>query len=75
LFLGEWALGCCCFGALQQTLQDVQAGHMCSHGSSHTCDHAEVRLGLKRVQHLDDVFMPELPQDFNLLPQVPDVLF
>ena len=40
-----------------------------------TCDDTEVRLGLKCVQHLDNVFMAQLPQDLNLLPQVFDVLF
>lgn len=39
-----------------------------------TSDHAEVCLGLKSVQHLDNVLMPQLPQDLNLLPQVLDVL-
>jgi hypothetical protein len=42
---------------------------------AHTCDHTEVCLGLKGVKHLDDVLMPQLPQDLDLLPQVPDVLF
>jgi len=29
---------------------------------------------LKGVQHLDDVLVPEVPQDLDLLPQVADVL-
>ena len=37
-------------------------------------DHTEICLGLKGVQHLDDVLMPQPAQDFDLLPQVPDVL-
>lgn len=32
-----------------------------------TCDHAEVCLGLKGVQHLDDVLVAQLAQDLNLL--------
>jgi hypothetical protein len=40
-----------------------------------TSDYTEVCLGLKRIKHLNDVLMPQLPQDFNFLPQVPYVLF
>jgi hypothetical protein len=40
-----------------------------------TCDNTEVSLGLKRIKHLNDVLMPQLPQDFNLLPQVAYVFF
>lgn len=47
----------------------------CLHVRAPTCDHTEVRLGLKGVEHLDDVFVLELPQDLDLLAQVPDVLF
>ncbi len=38
-------------------------------------DNTEVGLCLKSIQHQDDVLMPQIPQDFNLLPQVSDVLF
>jgi len=37
-------------------------------------DNTEVGLRLKSVQHQDDVLMPQIPQDLNLLPQVSDVL-
>mmetsp|Transcript_23688 Transcript_23688/g.70297 ORF Transcript_23688/g.70297 Transcript_23688/m.70297 type:complete len:271 (-) Transcript_23688:18-830(-) len=36
--------------------------------------HTEVCLSLKCVQHLDDVFVPQRPQNLNLLAQVFDVL-
>ena len=38
------------------------------------CDHTEVSLGFKGIQHLYDVLMTQVPQDFDLLSQVPDVL-
>eukprot|EP00955_Chlamydomonas_euryale_P089077 364434-Chlamydomonas_euryale.AAC.7 len=39
-----------------------------------TSHHTEVCLSLKCVQHLDDVFVPQRPQNLNLLAQVFDVL-
>lgn len=36
-------------------------------------DNTEIRLCLKSIQHLNDVFMPQVSQDFNLLSQVSDV--
>ena len=41
---------------------------------SKLCDHAKICLGLKGIQHLDDILMPQPAQDLDLLPQVPDVL-
>lgn len=38
-------------------------------------DNTEVSLCLKSVQHQDDVLMPQISQDLNLLPQVSDILF
>ncbi len=45
------------------------------HGWVLTCDDAELRLRLKGVKQLNDVFMAQLPQDFDLLSQVLYVLF
>lgn len=42
---------------------------------SSTCHYTEVSLGFKRVEHLNDVLMPQLPQYLNLLSQVANVLF
>ena len=39
------------------------------------CHHTEISFGLECIKHLYDVFMPQIPQDLNLLPQVPDVFF
>ena len=36
-------------------------------------DYAEVRLGLKGVQHQDDVLMAQVAQYLNLLAQVADI--
>lgn len=38
------------------------------------CDDTEVSFGLKGVQHLNDVLMPQPSQDLDLLPQISDVL-
>lgn len=39
-----------------------------------TCHNTELCLGFKSIQHLNDVLMPQLAQDLNLLSQVFDVL-
>ena len=38
------------------------------------CDHTEVGLGLKSIQHLYYVLMPQIPQNLYFLPQISDVL-
>jgi hypothetical protein len=57
------------------TLQGIAVGSSVLPLLLLTSDYTEVCLGLKRIEHLYDVLMPQLPQDFNLLPQVPYVLF
>lgn len=38
-----------------------------------TRDDDKVRARLERVEHLDDVLVPQVPQDLDLLPQVAQV--
>lgn len=39
------------------------------------CDHAEVSFGLKCIQHLNYVLMPQVSQNLYLLSQVSDIFF
>lgn len=39
------------------------------------CDNAKVCLGLKGIQHLDDVFMLKISEDLYFLSKVSNVLF
>ena len=38
------------------------------------CDHTKVCLCLECVQHLNDILMPKVAQNLDLLPQVLDIL-
>ena len=43
-------------------------------GTTLTSHNTEVTFGLEGVEHLDYIFVTELPQNFNFLPQILNVL-